>query len=427
MSDDKQPQLRVAKPADLKIADWIKSAGAWPTPEPARSKFNDTFLVLKREVGPSRVGGLLTATHEFFSSLPGTAAREDWWQLIADYKVAGCPKAAAALVFVTLPLLAKMPVEHVANLLPDAQSLEGWRKAAACSIEQLADVYFSNLPRAADGAGIAWLLANMPAAKLDSLFGFMLDEVGAGARRNVLVPIACDYLEKDPKGQRLEAWLACTLAKADRLKIFCRILRTSNETLRVVTETLALVAQSKTPGLPLGELVRCLFEDIHVTTGIGRQEACGRLARTGSALLLAGRLSPAGLNALNTVKGIGEELRTLARDPAVAENTWILSHLGQIEGAEGSYITLEGARRWAFAFEEAVKSGQNVSGLEVLGFNLGLRPLAELGQQTSYAPQSHDDIEGGILPGDPVITLSTGWGFNRKPVVRARVRRTSSL
>jgi hypothetical protein len=319
-----------------------------------------------------------------------------------------------------------MPVDRVANLLPDAQSVESWRKAATCSVEQLADFYFANLAMAAEGAGIAWLLANLPASKLDPLFGFMLDEVGAGARRNVLVPITCDYLEKDPKGQRLEVWLACTLAKADRLKVFCRILRTSNETLLVVTETLALVAQSKAPGLPLGEFVRCLFDDIHVTTGIARQEACGRLARMGSALLLAAHLSPAGTDALGTVKCIGEELRTLARDPALAENTWILSHLGQVEGTEGSYITLEGARRWAFAFDEAVKAGQNVAGLEVLGFNLGLRPLAELGQQTSYAPQSHDDIEGGILPGDPVITLSTGWGFNRKPMVRARVRRTST-
>lgn len=414
------------KPPDLKIADWIKSAGAWPTTEPVPAKFNDAFLVLKREVGQSRVGGLLSATHQLFSSAPESVAREDWWQLIADYKHAGCPKAAAAFAVVTLPLLVKMPVERVAHLLPDAQSLESWRKATTCSVDQLADFYFSNLSSAADGVGIAWLLANLPAARLDSLFGFMLDEIGAGARRNTFIPITCDHLEKDPKGQRLETWLACTLAKPDRMRTFSRILRTSNETLLVVTDTLALVARSKTPGLPLGEFVRCLFDDIHGTTGVARQQACGWVARIGSALLLAGQLSPAGINALSTVNDIGDELRTLARDPAGAENTWVLSHLGQVAEAEGNYITLEGARRWAFAFEEAVKSGQNVSRLEVLGFNLGLRPLVELGQTMRYAPQSHDDIEGGILPGDPVVTLSTGWGFDRRPIVRARVRRTST-
>jgi len=411
------------KTSDNRIAGWIKSARAIPAEEQSRAKFRNAFPPLRRGVSTPRIVSLLEATHEMLEAPAETPLRENWWQLIKDYKEAGYPKTASALVAIGIPILVKMPMERVMEFLPDAKTLEKWRKKAACSVEQLSAFCLTDLTVAAKGAGIAWLLVHVKPDKLAPLFSFLLDRCEAGAETTMAVSLLRGYLLKDPKGRRLAGVLACTVEHPKRLTALADVVRSTQDCLLAACGTLALVAQPKAKPLPLAEFVRHLFRDIHGSEGKNRRKACGAVARLGSSFLLAGNLSASGADALKIVAEIGEELRNLSRDPATAKNTWALTDLGMEKEAEGAFITPEGARRWAFAFEEATKAGQNTARLEALGHNLGLRPLAEVGQALSFNPGLHEDSEGGILPDEPVVAITTGWALDQKSVVRARVRR----
>lgn len=407
------------KKIDPKIVGWLKLTTDFPASDSAQAKLRSGLPLIKGEMESPEQRRWLDDVAQILAT-PIDDLANYWWRTIREAHALGFPKTAAYLTKLTLPRLAQLPLELVAHDLPDGVSLEAWRKAASVAPETLRDFFLSRPAETLAGAGVEWLLAKIAPIELAPLFRAALSPNGGAGTAELLLP----YLKVDPKGKRLEAVLAAIDEDEPGLKALARSLRQASVVRLAVLDSLGWVAQSKRPRLALANLVGLLFEESYSGAAPGRRAYCGELARLLSGLLMAAKLSPAGLALLDKINEIADHLRNTTRDPKLLEVTWAPEHLGRPTEASGTYVTLDGARRWALAYEDAVRAGAALGVLEALGLNLGLGRIAEIGQPLSYSPLRHEDVSGGLLPNDPAVAVTCGWHYNQRPIIRAKVKKT---
>ena len=88
-----------------------------------------------------------------------------------------------------------------------------------------------------------------------------------------------------------------------------------------------------------------------------------------------------------------------------------------------STITLHGARHVAQGLR-ALESNPNSSEVfRAVAKNLGLVEIDNRGETVDYDPLRHEDLAGGVLPGDAVTVICTGWSFDNSIVLKAQVRK----
>jgi hypothetical protein len=379
-------------------------------------------VALRREFTQLAIAAAIDSIVRLASLQPSERQPEESRRLVSDLVAVRFPKAASAAVSFTIESLARLPAAEIAGILPDAASIERWRKAAKVIRPELADYFLRSSQAAAGTAGIDWLLAFNPPGTLSHVLAFILDQLAQGPSARVEAGRVQRYLGKDPKGIRLAALLIATESQSRRLNALAEAVRASNETLVKIADSVSRLSHARAPAFPLGAFVQEIFSNIEETEGKARTKICGALARLGGGLLLLDNKSPAGEDALRAVEGIGVRLRNLTRESDLAHCTWVLNPIDQPVAGDAQMLTLEGARRWAFAYEETERSGLPLAPLETLGFNLGIRPIVEVGERFEFQPQKHEDADGGMLPGDTAIALTRGWLFDGLPLIRARVR-----
>ena len=91
-------------------------------------------------------------------------------------------------------------------------------------------------------------------------------------------------------------------------------------------------------------------------------------------------------------------------------------------GDAGLHITIDGARELALAMDKAQQGFDAKEILAVAARNLGLVPFGKKGETVHFAPIRHQDIEGGILPGDRAGLREGGWSYEDSIIVRAKVK-----
>ncbi len=410
------------KNLDAKLVGWLKLAPTFPAPVAAHEKLLAALSGIKAEIeGPDKpvwlddLAQLLTT--------PADALPEGWWKQIGEISAKGCSKTAAFIAKLSLPLTAKLPVEKIAQELPDAGSVETWRKKADIPADALCGYYLSTTADTIGGVGTHWLLGNVAPIKLAPLFRALLEHLALPTPKLVLGEVLLAYLKTDPKGKHLEGVLAAIGEDGQLLKTLVRVLRSRPAVRLLVLDSLGSVAQSKHSKLPLAAFVGLLFEDSSSPSAASRRTFCGELARLLSGLLLAPHLSEAGQATVGKISEITDTLRNTTRDPKLLQATWAPEHLGRPSEQSGTYLTTDGARRWALAYEETARAGGDVGALEALGFNLGLRKIAEPGNPVVFAPLMHEDITSGLLPDDTAMAVTSGWQFNQRPIIRAQVKK----
>jgi hypothetical protein len=412
------------KKADAKIADWIESLGAFPVSAEKLSAGQVSFRALRIQIHQAMALREAESLHALVSLPQESQTGDAWLSAVTRLRSLGLVESASAIAKLGLVPLAALALERVLPALPSVALVEDFRKAAKVDEKVVRDYFLANTSGAASDVGREWLLARVAPDDLWPLFRQLVTEVKNGSpMRSDSARLLQTYLAKDPKGTRLVSFLAFLGNEIDAIAAFAATIRASDATFSTVIESLNHAARDKRTAAATGELLRQLFVEIVDLSGMRRKVACARLARAGSGFLLAPVDSPSATAGLESLAEIVDQLRNLTRDPDDRAVTWLLAPLQEKSADKVSYITADGARRWALAWEEADQTGQPLAQLETLGYNLGLRTIAEIGKQITYSPSVHEDIEGGLLPGNEVVVVACGWTFQGKPIVRARVRR----
>jgi hypothetical protein len=86
------------------------------------------------------------------------------------------------------------------------------------------------------------------------------------------------------------------------------------------------------------------------------------------------------------------------------------------------YLSQAGVERFAFGWQKAKAHRHDLEALDLLGKNLGLLRYGEIGAIVKFDPFHHNDLNGGLLPGQDCIIVDQGWssepsGFLDDPVV----------
>jgi hypothetical protein len=413
------------KKADAKIADWVKSLGGSPGEAERSVASQHSYRALRMQVHQATALRETEYLWALFSTPGDQQTPEGWLTAVRRLTALGLLQTASAVATLGMSRIVHLPLASVLPSLPSVPLIEEYRRSAKVEDSVVRDFFLNRIPGIAGEAGVEWLLSRVPPDELSTLLRHLLAEISAGGSGGThCSKLVQTYLAKDPKGARLAAFLAVLCEQGNQIGPFAAVIRSSDTAFAAVVEALGFTGRDERTTTATGEFVRQLFVQLLDTRGPKRRVACGRLARIGAGFLLTPVPSPAAQAGLEAVTEISDDLRNLTRDTEDRVDSWLLAPLLERSEQAATYITPDGARRWALAWEEAERSGHSVAALETLGYNLGLRTISEVGKQVVFAPSMHEDVVGGLLPGDRVTALSSGWSFNGRPMVRARVKRS---
>ena len=186
----------------------------------------------------------------------------------------------------------------------------------------------------------------------------------------------------------------------------------------------AVLCQKEKPVFA-ADFVCALFNSVVSVEGDDREFFTAELARLGTGILLAGRRTQISNEVLAVIQKQTRQLCNLTQNRDLKSRTWVLENLnGDNKPADGKIsVTQQGARHVARAFEEAGQGFAAKDILTVLARNLGLVAVGKKDDAVIYNPIQHEDVVGGLLPGQSVLIEEAGWSINQEIVARAKVKR----
>jgi len=153
-----------------------------------------------------------------------------------------------------------------------------------------------------------------------------------------------------------------------------------------------------------------------------RQMISGALAVLSGGFLQKKRLNPTEQAILNIIQSATEDLGfQIASD---VQNFWVFLPLKREMHAFSAAATVssEAAR---LIVESLLKLEspryQPADVFQALALNLGLSAQGELGAQTDFNPDQHEDGIGGLLRGQPCEVVRLGWSFQSKTMLKTKV------
>ncbi len=406
------------KITDSRIAGWIKRVVKGRGNMIETAKRETEFGELRMGIGSSEVIDMLIRLRTALTpEIPKGMAAEDWLKLLSALRDRNLRKSAVAVWTASLAGIVTLPVDQWISAAPSAECIEKTRKASRITRQEMIERLVRDPASIFDTVGAEWLMVHGTPREFQMLLGPILEGKGRPAGLRSPGELISKFLAKDPKCRRLPQVLRMVSEDDGRLSWLVSVAR------KEVLKGLPLLAQEESTTPMLGNVVRALFASQQTNSQSALRSRCGELAVLGGRLLQVGKLSAEGESLLNEIARIGTDIRLEHAGSSVGAGVWTLEPVESRSAGAGHGFNIEDARQWAIVYERANVDRQPLGYLETLGHNLGLREIVAVGESTCYLPRQHEDVEGGILPGDMVVAITSGWNLNDSTVVRAKVRR----
>lgn len=414
-------------PADNKLASLLKDLLKGVPVGTKREKLEKDRLNLESRLPANEVKQLLANLWKSLTPLPEKRTdlvQEEARRVVKLLRDQGFVKSAGTLFIAWAPLIAEDMVESV-RVAPTLASFKAWSKAANVSKKEVENQLLSDPELAYRTVGGDWLLANAKLEKLDKLSLRLL----AGEPRPLFLPTCEDalavVLKRDKRGVLLASLLRNAELDESRLKGVADAIRENRTALKTAAEVLPLLISKEPTGTRAGELVREIFSKVTISKSEERQLLTAALARIATGVLVLGRKSTSSEDLFELLSGLTRELRLTTRGADLQARTWVLENLQEetVRSGEGAQVTAEGVRHVANAIEKTAQGFSAGEILATLAENLGLEREGVVGESVVYDPIRHQDLEGGLLPGDPARVDEVGWAYGASFALRAKVRR----
>ena len=420
---------RIVVELDRKVTAVFKGLLKGPVDRAKREKAEKDFRAVRDRIMEAPFGNILDTLFKDFSQ-PVEQRRqrnaEESLAVVREFRERAFVEAAALLFVNWRGMLASVGLDRVLQAAPDAACLEAWLKTAKVPPKEVERQLLAAPGAIYATAGADWLVVR---AKPDQLFPLLELFLSRQARPSYLrtwEDALTAALKKDKRGILLDSMLRHPWPTEDRVAALAEAVRSNRSILRAAVEVLpGILAQNEAP-VAAAAFAGELFRAVITTEGADREFVSGALARLGSGILVADRRGPQSEAVLLMLQDTARRLRNLTRDEALQARTWLLENLTHGEGTPDGklHVTLEGARHLALAFEKAAQGFGAADILTVTARNLGLAPIGKKGDVVAYNPLQHQDMEGGLVPGDAAVVEEGGWAFNKDAVIRSKVMRT---
>jgi hypothetical protein len=312
---------------------------------------------------------------------------------------------------------------EVIKIAPSAEGLTAWLRDTQADTKAFVAALGSQPEAVYPSAALEWLVGEDSPEKLGPMLGRLLRDEARPPHRCPPAELVARVLEGDTKG----IWLDAMLRLADETvpaDLLARHFRRSPAVLDRVLRNLPNKVGEKSVG-PTAKLVaEQLFNDLPLQSGQARRIGCAQLARFVAELLLMDLPVSQSRELIKSLSMVSRSLRMTAATEALKEATWVCECMGEElpTATEGIGINAFGARHLVQAMVNVGRGTNPTAVLDALACNIGLQRIEQLGARVSYDPKIHLDFEGGLLPGDPVSVVKTGWRFERETLLRAEVK-----
>lgn len=390
-----------------------------------REKAIEDFHSLRKKSPTPEVGAVLADLFSTIATIPPERTAPDHAPLLKQLRIlsdAGFVQTTGVLLREWRSSVAALPLEDVLPLLGDVPALELWRRFAKMSVRELENRLLLDLPRTYASAGADWLLLHGKPETLAPLLELFLDRQPRPRNVPQWGGAIAHASKKDKRGTLLDTVLRQKWADDGRIKSFGEVVRADRALLRSTVDLLPAILAKKGPFPAAALFVGAIFDSVATTTGAEREFVTACLARLLTGILLADRRSIEAGEILTIGGRVSRQLRNLTRDESTRQRTWVFENLAEPEESEGQ-VTLIGARHLAVALEKAEQGFEALDVLTAVLRNLGLAPIGKKGEGVSYSPLSHEDLSGGMLPGDAAVIEKPGWSHGGEVVVRAKTKK----
>lgn len=335
-------------------------------------------------------------------------------------------KETPSVAFLTwLDLFSRLNVDEVLSVAPNTICFGRWLKKAKVSVQKIQAQLAERPDRAYATIGADWLLEH---PKQEFSLSVVEEFLSRRPRPEYLLPWnegLAAAIKKDKRGELLAAIFRQPSINQDQVQALSEVVRSKRALYKTVADLLPTILARKDSNATAVRFVHCLFDSVVTSEGDEREFSTAILARLGAGILLADRRTPSSGEALVLVGKIARQLRNLTKGETAQAKTWVFENLREEDKPSGGKlcVNLQGARYVALAFEKVEQGFAAKDVLAVTARNLGLSPIGKKDETTSYDPLRHEDIEGGLLPGEAVLIEQEGWAIESETVARAKVRK----
>lgn len=358
----------------------------------------------------------LTATIEQLERLALESAldpvqAQSWLRLCVELREQKMHTSAKCLWKQRLPLISMVSFEEWIAAAPAADSIEAARKALDIPAPAFIDRLLSLGATLYETSGAEWLLQHGATANIGSILDAALDRRPRPGGLDEARRMLAAFLKKDPHGLHL----LNAMARATAEPRLATLAETSAQQITLHAGKLA-----REFPVPTAKLIELMFS--RRGSGPKAARAAGvELAQFATGILKMDPVPPEVAPSLEVIAKLGAEIRISVLDRTDAGPLWTFEPVTN-RTDRGPLITIEGARQWGLVYARACIDGRDLGYLESFAANVGLHEFAAAGDAAVFNPSLHEDTEGGLLSGDIVLVVSSGWQLDGVTVVKAKVR-----
>ncbi len=316
-------------------------------------------------------------------------------------------------------------LEQILAAATDLKNFSRWVKTSKIPPKEIERQLLAQSERIYSTVGLDWLVLNSKLENLEPLLELLLSKQSRPETLPAWHEVLRAKLKKDKRGKLLGTFLSHQWQAENWIANVCRLIHEDQTLLKEAVDVLPSIFCKKEKAIFAVDFVNGLFEPLAFAEGEDREFFTAELARLGTGILIAGRRTQISNDVLAVIQKHTRQLCNLTKGQDSKSRTWVLENLNEEEKiADGKIaITQNGARHLARALEEANQGFSAKEILTVLARNFGLVAIGKSGDTVIYNPLQHEDMAGGLLPGQPVSIEESGWSINQEIVARAKVKK----
>lgn len=414
------------KTLDKNLAATIRAKRKPPISEAKRLHQIEERRLLReriRNIGlDSRAATLLADVLNTEASLPNPTA-SDAMPTIRELRGQELIATASALFERWSDVFRELPVQEITTEAPDAKALEAWRKRKVMRVDEMEEKLLSDPPATYETSGADWILLRAKPERSLPILRLFLRRLPRPKCLPQWAAVIGERLRLDKRGLLLGCAISAASENASDLKALAEVVRLDRSLLLMVARLLPKIASQRNAGTGVVEFAREILSAVIESHGSDREFLTAVLAQLGSGMLLE-RQSEQTKACLEFVQQTARQLRNLTSEEDLRSKTWVLENLcgEELPRERALHITIDGARQLAIAMDKAQQGFDAKEILAVAARNLGLLPIGKKGETVSFSPIRHQDVEGGMLPGDAAQIEEGGWSYQDDVIVRAKVK-----
>lgn len=170
-----------------------------------------------------------------------------------------------------------------------------------------------------------------------------------------------------------------------------------------------------------------LYDGMHslleLTAEQKRANASAQLLSLAASLIPLAEKNPVAAEILQRLQAISLSVWNKSSESPDRRHTWAIIQSGKnpLGSASESPLSPESAAILGLALRKSRKGKDAITELESALVNIGVERFGETGTKASYDPLQHDDTDGGLIPGDTVTVIASGFRYAGKVIVKASV------